>query len=66
METNPAMTHKKRLLAAVKLDFQEYVPTAFHNSAVVAELSGLPYHVYFRSGEAMAEAHIKSWEPLRL
>src|SRR4030067_602642 len=53
---------RDRILATVNLQAPDRVPTAFHHAAVVAEISGLPYESFFKSGEAMAAAHIQARE----
>ena len=56
------MNPKERVLSTLALETPDRIPTAFHNSAVVAELSGLRYDEYFKSGEMMANAHIRARE----
>lgn len=51
---------KERVKNTLHLVLDDPVPTAFHNSAVVAEISGLSYDEFFRSGREMAKAHIRS------
>ena len=53
---------KKRVLDTLQLIQTDTAPTAFHNSAVVAEISGLTYDQFFRNGLAMAEAHIEAFQ----
>jgi uroporphyrinogen decarboxylase len=55
-----SMTSKERLLTTLRLQTPDQIPTAFHNSAVVAEMSGVPYDQFFRSGKIMAETHAKA------
>ncbi len=57
-----SMTPYQRVVAAVSLQEPDRIPTAFHNSAVVAEISGLPYDEFFRNGAVMAEAHVRARE----
>ena len=51
---------RRRVLDTLQFVQTRPVPTAFHNSAVVAEISGLPYEQFFRSGSAMARAHLQA------
>jgi MtaA/CmuA family methyltransferase len=53
-------TARQRVLMTLRGQIPDRIATAFHNSAVVAELSGLPYNEFFRSGEAMADGHYRA------
>ncbi len=56
------LSSKDRIITTLNLEKPDRIPTAFHNSAVVAELSGMDYGDFFQNGEAMAASHIKAQE----
>jgi MtaA/CmuA family methyltransferase len=56
------LTARQRVLNTINGQAIDRVATAFHNSAVVAQLTGLPYDEFFRNGEAMANGHYLAFQ----
>ena len=55
------MTSKERVLAALAFHPVDRLPTSLHNFQVCAQASGLPFSLFFRNSQAMAQAQLDQW-----